>query len=142
MKEPIVVPSVPAHQLFFVIVGVVFLGGLLLFGIGALARRALIADETCAAKLQCDLIHVAPAQISPKSVILDALIAIFERRNDLWSSYGQLSVAVLVATLLTVLLLTRVISAEAGLPILSGISGFALANAGAQRRSRPPGKEQ
>lgn len=50
-----------------------------------------------------------------------------QRRNEFWTSYGQIIIAVLIALVLTILLLTKSISAEAGLPILSGISGFAIA---------------
>jgi hypothetical protein len=50
-----------------------------------------------------------------------------ERRNEFWTTYGQTVIAALVIIALTLLLLTKTISAEAGLPILSGISGFAVA---------------
>lgn len=50
-----------------------------------------------------------------------------QRRNEFWTAYGQIIIAVLIALVLTILLLTKTISAEAGLPILSGISGFAIA---------------
>lgn len=50
-----------------------------------------------------------------------------QRRNEFWTAYGQIIIAVLIAIVLTILLLTKTISAEAGLPILSGISGFAIA---------------
>jgi hypothetical protein len=42
-------------------------------------------------------------------------------------SYGQITVAVLLLIVVTVLLLTRTIDPDAGLPILSGIAGFAIA---------------
>ena len=50
-----------------------------------------------------------------------------QRRNEFWTTYGQVLIAVLIAIVLSILLLTKTISAEAGLPILSGISGFAIA---------------
>ncbi|MCK5226254.1 MAG: hypothetical protein KAQ89_06010 [Planctomycetes bacterium] len=50
-----------------------------------------------------------------------------ERRNEFWTTYGQTLIAALIIITLTLLLLTKTISAEAGLPILSGISGFAIA---------------
>jgi uncharacterized membrane protein YhaH (DUF805 family) len=49
------------------------------------------------------------------------------RRNEFWVSYGQVTVAVLLLIVVTVLLLTRTIDPDAGLPILSGIAGFAIA---------------
>ena len=59
-----------------------------------------------------------------------------QRRNEFWTMSGQILLSVLVIAVLTVLLLTGSISAEAGLPILSGVSGFAIAKTtGAARRS-------
>jgi uncharacterized membrane protein YhaH (DUF805 family) len=49
------------------------------------------------------------------------------RRNEFWTTYGQITVAVLLLIVVTVLLLTRTIEPDAGLPILSGIAGFAIA---------------
>ena len=59
--------------------------------------------------------------------VADAFSELLERRNEFWTSYGQLIVATLIIIVLTILLLTKTISAEAGLPILSAISGFAIA---------------
>lgn len=50
-----------------------------------------------------------------------------QRRNEFWNTYGQVLIAIFIVTVLTILLLTKAISAEAGLPILSGVSGFAIA---------------
>lgn len=50
-----------------------------------------------------------------------------ERRNEFWTVYGQVVLAIFIVFALSILLLTRTISAEAGLPILSGVSGFAIA---------------
>lgn len=40
---------------------------------------------------------------------------------------GQFVTAILIIIVLSILLLTKTISAEAGLPILSGVSGFTIA---------------
>jgi hypothetical protein len=50
-----------------------------------------------------------------------------ERRNELWQQFGQIAIAVLVAIILAVLMLTKTIDAVAGLPLLSAIGGFSLA---------------
>lgn len=50
-----------------------------------------------------------------------------QRRNEFWTAYGQVLLAVLIVIVLTILLVTKTITAEAGLPILSGISSFAIA---------------
>lgn len=59
--------------------------------------------------------------------IADSFSELLERRNEFWTSYGQIVIAALIIIVLTILLLTKTISAEAGLPILSAISGFAIA---------------
>jgi ABC-type multidrug transport system fused ATPase/permease subunit len=59
--------------------------------------------------------------------IINGYTEYLQRRNEFWTSFGQIIIAVLIALVLTILLLTKAISAEAGLPILSGISGFAIA---------------
>jgi len=50
-----------------------------------------------------------------------------EKRNDFWTTYGQIVICIFIVCVIALLLLTKVISAEAGLPILSAISGFAIA---------------
>jgi hypothetical protein len=49
------------------------------------------------------------------------------RRNEFWNTLGQIFLSIFIATVITVLLLTKTIDPDAGLPILSGISGFAIA---------------
>jgi ABC-type glycerol-3-phosphate transport system permease component len=65
-----------------------------------------------------------------------------EKRNDFWEHYGQVALAVLIVVVLAVLLLSKVISAEAGLPILSAVAGFAIAKTSgssmSNRRPEPP----
>jgi len=65
-----------------------------------------------------------------------------QRRNEFWTAYGQVLLAVLIVTVLAILLLTKAISAEAGLPILSGISGFAIAKGVSSARMINVPKEQ
>ena len=50
-----------------------------------------------------------------------------EKRNDFWTIYGQIIICLFIICIIALLLLTKVISPEAGLPILSAISGFAIA---------------
>jgi hypothetical protein len=63
---------------------------------------------------------------------------------DSWSSYGQFGICIFLVFCVTVMLILRVISAEAGLTILSGISGFAVARSSGFRDGRaatpPPAK--
>ncbi|MFH0958593.1 MAG: hypothetical protein V1897_07800 [Pseudomonadota bacterium] len=57
----------------------------------------------------------------------DTYTEYLQRRNEFWTTYGQVLIAVLIVIVISVLLMTKTISAEAGLPILSGVSGFAIA---------------
>jgi hypothetical protein len=50
-----------------------------------------------------------------------------ERRNEFWFGFGQIIIVALIIVTLTALLFTSKISPEAGLPIISGLSGFAIA---------------
>ncbi|QNN47468.1 hypothetical protein H9L17_04845 [Thermomonas brevis] len=74
----------------------------------------------------------------PARSVVDLITDFRERRNDFWLAYGQIVIALIIAVLLTVLLLTKTISAEAGLPILSAISGFAIAKGTTAARVRAP----
>ena len=67
-----------------------------------------------------------------------------QRRNEFWTSYGQILLTIVLVIILSILLLTKTISAEAGLPILSAISGFAIAKGVSVGKSvgGPPDKPQ
>ena len=60
-----------------------------------------------------------------------------ERRNELWTAFGQIMLSLFIVTVLTVLLLAKIIEPDAGLPILSGISGFAIAKTVSASKNRP-----
>lgn len=51
-----------------------------------------------------------------------------QERNSFWETYGRIVICIFIIFIIAILLLTKVISAEAGLPILSAVSGFAIAN--------------
>ncbi len=69
------------------------------------------------------------------NAVVNYLNETLERRNDFWITYGQMSICIFIVGILAILLLTKTITAEAGLPILSAISGFAIAK-GATTRSK------
>lgn len=73
---------------------------------------------------------------------VDALSESLQRRNEFWMTYGQIIVSVLIIVILTVLLLAKAISAEAGLPLLSAVSGFAIAKGVNSNRSSSPGPDR
>lgn len=60
-----------------------------------------------------------------------------QKRNEFWSTYGQVVVAVFIVIILAILMLTKTITAEAGLPILSAVSGFAIAKGVSSSKSSP-----
>ncbi|MGH9564482.1 MAG: hypothetical protein ACRD4I_00725, partial [Candidatus Angelobacter sp.] len=74
------------------------------------------------------------------AAITTAYAEYLSRRNEFWVTYGQTTVAVLLLIVVTVLLLTKTINPDAGLPILSGIAGFAIAKTTSSPRglSAPP----
>ena len=57
-----------------------------------------------------------------------------QKRNELWTTFVQVMIAVLIIVVLAILLITKTISPEAGLPILSAVSGFAIAKSAATNR--------
>lgn len=58
---------------------------------------------------------------------------------SLTQNFGRVYLALFVTFVIGVLLYLKVISAEAGLPILSGIAGFALGNTPNSSQGPPPG---
>ena len=58
-----------------------------------------------------------------------------EKRNEFWNIYGQLSLSIFIVTILAILMLSGTIDPDAGLPILSGVSGFAIAKGVSTARS-------
>lgn len=69
--------------------------------------------------------------------LFDAFREFLERTNDFWTTYGQIALATFIVAVLAILLLTRTISSEAGLPILSAIASFAIAKGASVSRSPP-----
>lgn len=85
-----------------------------------------------------DLILGRGGRFEIDRMIVDLNNEYLARRNEFWTAYIQVIVALVIIIVLAILLLTKTISAEAGLPILSAISGFAIAKgvAGGKSGSR------
>jgi hypothetical protein len=64
----------------------------------------------------------------------------FSKRQNFWTTYIQFSLSLLVVVFITVLLLLKIVSAEAGLPILAALGGAAISqgisSVGGPTRSR------
>ena len=86
----------------------------------------------------------APSRLSESlpRYVAESYNEFLQRRNEFWTSFGQVVIAIIIIVVLTILLLTKTISAEAGLPILSGISGFAIAKGVAAGKSISFGPER
>lgn len=120
------------------IIGALVLLGIVAFGIylySGRLRRSFVREEEWFRLIDRAFHGAPPPVLRP---LIEAYSDELQRRNEFWTSYGQTIVAVLIIIVLTILLLTRSISAEAGLPILSGISGFAIAKSVSSSRSLPP----
>lgn len=59
--------------------------------------------------------------------LVDSCADYRDKRNEFLSIYGQTIIAIFIVITLAILMITKTISAEAGLPILSAVSGFAIA---------------
>jgi hypothetical protein len=70
--------------------------------------------------------HITPEPL-PLQKIKDAYGDFLEKRNDFCFGFWQVVIVGLIVIVLTVLLLLGIISPEAYLPIISAISGFAIA---------------
>ena len=108
------------------IVGLAFLFGLFRFGVQLFGKQTFHIFEEINA-----LIHHFGPDHKRYRLWIESLSNLsetyLEKRNDFWEHYGQVALAVLIVIVLAVLLLTKAISAEAGLPILSAVAGFAIA---------------
>jgi hypothetical protein len=128
------------------LLGVLALGSIVYFGI-FLSRYTVGRHMPFPEFLDRLLHHIPPPQRYAEQIpryISDAYAEYLQRRNEFWITYGQVVIAALIIVILSILLLTKTISAEAGLPILSGVSGFAIAKGVAAGRtvSAPPEHQQ
>lgn len=120
------------------VVGLAFLYGLYRFGIKLFGEQS----SKHFIELRDFIMHFGPDSRRGQWVVESAASLYqnyLEKRNDFWEHYGQVAIAVLIVVVLAVLLLTKVISQEAGLPILSAVAGFAIAkSSGSSSNSRRP----
>jgi len=118
-------------QAFWLSIAVIIAGGVAIFAIFMFGKR-LFDRELSHWLNEIWLIHYDKHSSSvDRQQALQEFSEIYQsylrERNDFWDKYGQMLVAVILITVLTVLLLTITISPESGLPILSGVGGYAIA---------------
>lgn len=121
--------------------GVLAIGAIMFFGF-VLTRQWLWRRVPGPDVLEWLFQHVPPDRRYSEQLprcVAEAYAEHLQRRNEFWTTYGQVVIAALIMVVLSILLLTKAISAEAGLPILSGISGFAIAKGVAAGRGIAPG---
>ncbi len=124
MDEQIITINIFWVVIFTGVIGLVVIGAIALF-----AWRAF-SDKTRGFVEYEDYLEFLDKQnIRPNipKYLNEAYSDYLQKRNEFWSTYGQVVVAVFIVIILAILMLTKIISAEAGLPILSAVSGFAIA---------------
>jgi hypothetical protein len=119
------------NMLFWLSVMTYCLGLLLSAGVAWLGRRLVWSRVRHPQYIEDLIMGLAEKDSQSRRDVLhevsEMLADYCARRNEFWTTFGQIILSVLIATLITALLLTKVIEPDAGLPILSGISGFAIA---------------
>lgn len=116
---------------FWLSIGIGILGISALYGVFRFGRD--IYNKTCWDSFRAKehrllelILNNQPTKNELKALV-DSYSDHRERRNEFWAIYGQVVIAIFIVLILAILLITRTISAEAGLPILSAVSGFAIA---------------
>ncbi|MGI9346807.1 MAG: hypothetical protein ACR2PV_02315 [Gammaproteobacteria bacterium] len=63
----------------------------------------------------------------------------FSEKSSFWQNYTQVMVAIMIIVVVGVLLITKTIESDAGLPIITAVGGFALAKGGSiiKQRNKP-----
>jgi hypothetical protein len=115
-------------SIFFGILGLIVIGGVIWLG-----NRVYTATLWDSIKVKEHRFLEILLRNSPKNsanefkALVDSYADHRDKRNEFWSIYGQTVLAIFILITLTILMITKTISAEAGLPILSAVSGFAIA---------------
>lgn len=128
-------------SILIAVLSLLVLGGAIWFGLLIFGRRFMDWPYPYVEMLNDKLIQGNPSlQSQAIRSLVDSSGDFRERRNEFWTAYGQVVLSVFLIAVLAILLLTGTISAEAGLPILSGITGFAIAKSASARVGQsPPG---
>ena len=124
----------------FWIVLVVSLIGLVIVGAVAFFAWRAFSDDSKGFvdyELYLDFFNANNIRPNLPVYINEAYSDYLQKRNEFWSTYGQVIVAIFIVIILAILMLTKTITAEAGLPILSAVSGFAIAKGINSSRSIP-----
>jgi hypothetical protein len=96
------------------------------FGTQLVRSRAVVVDDAQLEKLIA-FYQATNQSTNPLWHLVNLNADHVQRRNEFWQTYVQTTAAVLIVIVIAVLLLAKAIEADAGLPILSAISGFVIA---------------
>jgi len=111
----------------FVLVIVIF-GGVIIIGIIIFAFCAFLREWEKGIPI---IKNVDGATVSLErneiKRVKELYMEFMERRNELWFGFGQIAIVGISIVIIGVLLLTQKISAEAGLPVFTGLSSFLIA---------------
>lgn len=114
-------------EMMFRVILVIFVISLLILGclvfFGFILQRIKKYSDGMLEDILQHWMHNRPPDPSVLSNVIDEYLI---RRNEFWTLSGQFILSVFVIVCITILLLAKVITAEAGLPILSGVGGFAI----------------
>lgn len=116
-------------DVFWFVIVVAILGLLIVSTIVFFAKNAFLDDTRGFVNYEKYLEFLTEHKIRTNLPVYvnEAYADYLQKRNEFWSTYGQVVVALFIVIILAILMLTQTITAEAGLPILSAVSGFAIA---------------
>lgn len=126
--------TIPYTIILVVILTIVLIGAILYLGRSIFLKSDFSKNfsnlfEIIAANDNKEAINNAPKAFT------NYISEYLERRNDFWTTYGQIIISVFIVCIITLLLLTKIITAEAGLPLLSAVSGFTIAKSSTAHKS-------
>lgn len=133
-----------AIDMFWVVIFVGLLGLLIVGAVVLFAWRAFEDKGSGFVRYGEYLDFLAKHNIRPNipKYLNEAYSDYLQKRNEFWSVYGQVVIAAFIIIILAILMLTKTITAEAGLPILSAVSGFAIAKGASSSRNNTTGPKE
>ena len=117
--------------------GIIVIASVFAFGLRVYHDRF---DDRCRELVQhfvTGITHANPRNVIDLKPFWETWDDILRRRNKFWELFGQVALSIAVSVILAVLLLTKSITAEAGLPILSAKVAFVIGK-GIEGQSRAP----
>ena len=115
-------------SIFFGILGIIVIAGVIWFGKQIYTASLWDALKVKESRIIDSLLGNSPNNSANElKALVDSYADHRDKRNEFWSIYGQTIMAIFIVITLAILMITKTISAEAGLPILSAVSGFAIA---------------